>query len=71
MRLWGLWPSCVIEPWAPPCHLGKRLSLTPNGHVRYQLKTPYRDGATHVVSLRASCPPSFAGAAVVGKSSVA
>jgi hypothetical protein len=27
----------------------KRLSLTPNGHVRYQLKTPYRDGTTHVI----------------------
>ena len=26
----------------------KRLSLTHNGLVRYQLKTPYRDGATHV-----------------------
>lgn len=23
--------------------------LTPNGNVRYQLKTPYRDGTTHVV----------------------
>lgn len=27
----------------------KRLSLTPNGYVRYQLKTPYRDGTTHVI----------------------
>jgi hypothetical protein len=27
----------------------KRLSLTPNGNVRYQLKTPYKDGATHVI----------------------
>jgi pyruvate/2-oxoglutarate dehydrogenase complex dihydrolipoamide acyltransferase (E2) component len=26
-----------------------RLSLTPGGHVRYQLKTPYRDGTTHVL----------------------
>ncbi|HCI2555410.1 TPA: IS91 family transposase, partial [Pseudomonas aeruginosa] len=26
----------------------KRLSLTNNGLVRYQLKTPYRDGTTHV-----------------------
>jgi len=25
-----------------------RLSLTAGGHVRYQLKTPYRDGTTHV-----------------------
>ena len=27
----------------------KRLSLTPNGNVRYQRKTPYRDGTTHHV----------------------
>jgi hypothetical protein len=27
----------------------KRLSLTAGGNVRYQLKTPYRDGTTHVV----------------------
>ncbi len=27
----------------------KRLSLTPNGNVRYALKTPYRDGTTHVI----------------------
>lgn len=27
----------------------KRLSLTPSGNVRYQLKTPYRDGTTHVI----------------------
>ena len=26
-----------------------RLSLTPGGHVRYQLKTPYCDGTTHVL----------------------
>ena len=25
-----------------------RLSLTPSGHICYQLKTPYRDGTTHV-----------------------
>jgi hypothetical protein len=25
------------------------LSLTPNGNVHYQLKTPYRDGTTHVI----------------------
>jgi hypothetical protein len=36
-----------------------RLSLTPSGNVRYQLKTPYRDGTTHVMLLRASCPPPF------------
>ena len=27
----------------------KRLSLSPNEKVRYQLKTPYRDGATQVI----------------------
>jgi len=27
----------------------KRLSLTPHGNVRYELKTPYRDGTTHVI----------------------
>ena len=27
----------------------RRLSLTPSGNVRYQLKTPYRDGTTHVI----------------------
>jgi len=27
----------------------ERLSLTQNGNVRYQLKTPYRDGTTHVI----------------------
>jgi hypothetical protein len=27
----------------------KRLSLTAQGKVRYQLKTPYKDGSTHVI----------------------
>jgi hypothetical protein len=27
----------------------KRLSLTPSGNIRYQLKTPYSDGTTHVM----------------------
>jgi len=27
----------------------KRLSLTQNGQVRYELKTPYRNGTTHVI----------------------
>ena len=26
----------------------KRLAMTPAGRIRYQLKTPYRDGTTHV-----------------------
>ena len=35
----------------------KRLSLTRGGNVRYQFKTPYRDGTTHVIFEigRASC----------------
>ncbi len=32
-----------------PAIAEKRLSLTPNGNVRYQLKAPYRDGTTHVI----------------------
>jgi len=32
-----------------PAVAEKRLSLTPHGNVRYQLKTPYRDGTTHVI----------------------
>ena len=32
-----------------PAITGTRLSLTPHGIVRYQLKTPYRDGTTHVI----------------------
>ena len=27
----------------------KRLSLTPSGNIRYQLKTPYSDGTTHII----------------------
>ena len=27
----------------------KRLALTATGNIRYQLKTPYRDGTTHVI----------------------
>ncbi len=38
----------------------ERLSLTAQGNVRYRLKTPYRDGTTDVVLLRASCPSPFA-----------
>ena len=26
----------------------KRLAMTPGGRIRYELKTPYRDGTTHV-----------------------
>ncbi len=27
----------------------KRLALTANGQIRYELKTPYRNGTTHVI----------------------
>jgi hypothetical protein len=27
----------------------KRLSLTNQGQIRYELKTPYRDGTAHVI----------------------
>lgn len=32
-----------------PAIAEQRLSVTAQGVVRYQLKTPYRDGTTHVV----------------------
>ncbi|MFT5112723.1 MAG: hypothetical protein ACI8P9_002051 [Parasphingorhabdus sp.] len=34
----------------------KRLSLTPSGNIRYQLKTPYRNGATHVIFIPGLLP---------------
>jgi len=56
--------SCRHHPCRPPqltrpAIAEQRLSLTPSVNVRYQLKTPYRDGTTHVMLLRASCPPPF------------
>ena len=38
-----------IEVISRPAISEKRLSLTRNGNVRYELKTPYRDGTTHVI----------------------
>jgi hypothetical protein len=32
----------------PPVAI-ERLSLTPQGHIKYSLMTPYRDGTTHVI----------------------
>jgi len=32
-----------------PAIADQRLSLTPNGNIHYQSKTPYRDGTTHVI----------------------
>ena len=37
----------------------KRLSLTPNGNVRYRLKTPYRDGTTHVIFIPGILPSTL------------
>jgi hypothetical protein len=34
---------------ARPAVSEKRLSLLASGNVRYELKTPYRDGTTHVI----------------------
>ena len=34
---------------ARPAVSTQRLSLTRNGQVRYELKTPYRNGTTHVI----------------------
>jgi hypothetical protein len=34
---------------ARPAVSEKRLSLTGQGKVRYELKTPYRDGTTHII----------------------
>jgi len=34
---------------ARPAVSTERLSLTNQGHIRYALKTPYRDGTTHVI----------------------
>jgi hypothetical protein len=44
---------------ARPAVSEKRLSLLDDGRIRYELKTPYRDGTTHVMLLRASCPSPF------------
>ena len=34
----------------------ERLALTSSGEVRHQLKTPYRDGTTHIASRQFTCP---------------
>ena len=46
---------------ARPAVAEKRLTVNAQGKVVYLLKTPYRDGTTHVVLLRASCPPPLRG----------
>ena len=42
------WNGCAAI-LARPAVSEKRLSLTAHGKVRYELKTPYRDGTTHVI----------------------
>ena len=42
-------PERLCRYISRPAISEKRLSLTPNGNVRYELKTPYRDGTTHVI----------------------
>ena len=39
---------------ARPAVSEKRLALLDDGRIRYELKTPYRDGTTHVMLLWAS-----------------
>ena len=49
---------------ARPAVSNERIALTECGHVRYTLKTPYRDGTTHV--LRAGTIVLATGAEILG-----
>jgi Putative transposase len=40
--------GAAFQVTRPPVAI-ERLSLTSQGQVKYSLKTPYRDGATHVI----------------------
>ena len=42
------WNACAGTLPGPP-YSTKRRSLTRHGKVRYELKTPYNDGTTHVL----------------------
>ena len=42
-------PKRICRYITRPAVSEKRLSLTASGMVRYQLKTPYRDGTTYVI----------------------
>ena len=44
---------------ARPAISEKRLSLTGQGKVRYELKTPYRDGTTHVIFIPGFLPSTL------------
>ena len=50
---------CRRDLLARPPVSEHRLSLTPSGKVRYQLKTPYRDGTAHVIFEPLSSPSSL------------
>jgi hypothetical protein len=41
--------SACVAYISRPAVSEKRLALTANGQVRYELKTPYRNGTTHVI----------------------
>ena len=41
------WNGCAV--YQPPRDCGKAPVAHPNDNIRYQLKTPYRDGTTHVI----------------------
>lgn len=41
--------ECLCRYIARPAVATDRLALTPQGNVRYTLKTPYRDGTTHII----------------------
>ena len=47
----GSWRSAYssVNNIRRPAVSEKRMALTPNGKIRYLLKTPYRDGTTHVI----------------------
>lgn len=63
-------PDRLCRYISRPALSEKRLSLTTNGKVRYQLKTPYWDGTTHVIfelldfTITAS-PKTFSGMATM------
>ncbi len=42
-------PERLCRYISRPAVSEKRLSLTPNGNIRYRLKTPYNDRTTHVI----------------------
>ena len=42
-------PERLCRYISRPAVSEKRLSLMPSGNIRYQLKTPYSDGTTHVI----------------------